>query len=89
MVALKLQQFQYNLKKIFFGALYFLCLFVKVRGGGGCRGGGDYKGGGGAFQRQPPVLEAAQPVQHHLLLTFSSAFAFRTVISPPGMGSMT
>ena len=45
MVALKLQQFQKNLKKMFFGAGYFLCSFVKVhpppphedckRGGGG------------------------------------------------------
>ena len=44
LVALKLQQFQYVLRKIFFGAWYFLCFFVKVtippRAGGLQRGGG-------------------------------------------------
>ena len=59
MVGLKLQQFQYALKKIFhraFGAWCFPCFFVKVTvprvGGGGLQWegvlhrGGDYIGGG-------------------------------------------
>ena len=45
MVALKLQQFQENLKKIFFGpfgAQYFLCFFVNVTARGwGLQGGGE------------------------------------------------
>ena len=52
--ALNLQQFQYDLKKIFLRRLVFpmlFCFFVKVRvppwGGGVARGGGLQEGAGG------------------------------------------